>query len=1074
MVKINLLICCLLFCLFNSSIAQVKEISGVVKEKSNGMPMVGVTVMVKGTRQGSQTDAQGRYRIPVAGKLPVTLTFSSLGFKTFERTVTAFQPVNVNLEEDVSSLEQVVVIGYAKVKRKNLTGASSSVGANELAIAPVTTAAQALTGKAAGVNIVTQSGAPGADVNITIRGGTSITQSTEPLYIVDGFQMDNALRNVDINDIESIDVMKDASSTAIYGARGANGVVLITTKSGKSGKTEVSYNGYMGIEKLGKELSLLGPEDYTKYQFEFQSLAGKETNWATYFGGDPSAPDFYTGAYSRIASDFGTREGINWQDVVFGGSAMNKNHNVNINGGTDKTRFMLSYNNTGQDGLIDKFGYNKNGVRLKLNHELFKGVRSDFNLNFQDTRLEGGGSLGGTLKMTILQPVTGGKLYTNEQLIGTDISDDMLAYDSQYDVFNPIITNDAVTKINRNRQFTGNGGVEVDITKDLMFRTAGSYLWRQVRYDFWDDGRTKTAENLGGPYGSRDNSERFTWQITNTLNWGHNFNDHQVNALLGQESYYNEGMNLDNSYYEFPLNNFGLNDVSMAKNKLKANAGSGKNANSISSFFGRGSYSYKGKYIANFTLRADGSSKFSEGNKWGYFPSASAAWRISDEKFMAGKTVINNLKLRVGFGTSGNCEIDNNMYATDYGSGSYAINNGAFPTLVPGNVVGNPKLVWEKTVSTNIGLDIDLFRSRISMGFDVYNNESNDLLIRNKVPESTGYTYQYQNIGSVRNRGLEMVLNTENIRSNNFRWNTNFNIGMNRSKVLAIYGRGDADYLQQNYDSRVDFRLEIGKPLGQMYGYRYDGVYTTDDFIQNANGTYKLKDGVARAKGASVANIKPGDVKYKTSSVDANGNPEWSTNDRTIIGNAQPKFQGGMSNTFAYKGLDLTVFMNFTVGNDIFNMSSQRFIGPYLPNQNTLEVMKDRFTLIDPLTGRETKDLSRLAAMNPQQYDADAMWSLNSNNKIAITDALDYYVEDGSFLRINTVTLGYSLPKLALKKVKIKNARVYCTLNNLHTFTNYSGYDPEVSATSSALTAGVDNSAFPRAKSVVFGLNLTF
>lgn len=1074
MVKINLLICCLLFCLFNSSIAQVKEISGVVKEKSNGMPMVGVTVMVKGTRQGSQTDAQGRYRIPVAGKLPVTLTFSSLGFKTFERTVTAFQPVNVSLEEDVSSLEQVVVIGYAKVKRKNLTGASSSVGANELAIAPVTTAAQALTGKAAGVNIVTQSGAPGADVNITIRGGTSITQSTEPLYIVDGFQMDNALRNVDINDIESIDVMKDASSTAIYGARGANGVVLITTKSGKSGKTEVSYNGYMGIEKLGKELSLLGPEDYTKYQFEFQSLAGKETNWATYFGGDPSAPDFYTGAYSRIASDYGTREGINWQDVVFGGSAMNRNHNVNINGGTDKTRFMLSYNNTGQDGLIKKFGYNKNGVRLKLNHELFKGVRSDFNLNFQDTRLEGGGSLGGALKMTILQPVTGGKLYTNEQLIGTDISDDMLAYDSQYDVFNPIITNDAVTKINRNRQFTGNGGVEVDITKDLMFRTAGSYLWRQVRYDFWDDGRTKSAENLGGPYGSRDNSERFTWQITNTLNWGHNFNDHQVNALLGQESYYNEGMNLDNSYYEFPLNNFGLNDVSMAKNKLKANAGSGKNANSISSFFGRGSYSYKGKYIANFTLRADGSSKFSEGNKWGYFPSASAAWRISDEKFMAGKTVINNLKLRVGFGTSGNCEIDNNMYATDYGSGSYAINNGAFPTLVPGNVVGNPKLVWEKTVSTNIGLDIDLFRSRISMGFDVYNNESNDLLIRNKVPESTGYSYQYQNIGSVRNRGLEMVLNTENIRSNNFRWNTNFNIGMNRSKVLAIYGRGDADYLQQNYDSRVDFRLEIGKPLGQMYGYRYDGVYTTDDFIQNANGTYKLKDGVARAKGASVANIKPGDVKYKTSSVDANGNPEWSTNDRTIIGNAQPKFQGGMSNTFAYKGIDLTVFMNFTVGNDVFNMSSQRFIGPYLPNQNTLDVMNDRFTLIDPLTGRETKDLSRLAAMNPQQYDANAMWSLNSNNKIAITDALDYYVEDGSFLRINTVTLGYSLPKLALKKVKIKNARVYCTLNNLHTFTNYSGYDPEVSATSSALTAGVDNSAFPRAKSVVFGLNLTF
>lgn len=1075
MVKINLLICCLLFCLLNSSIAQVKEVTGVVKEKSNGMPMVGVTVMVKGTKQGSQTDAQGRYKIPVAGKFPVVLTFSSLGFKTIERSVASPQAINVTLEEDISSLEQVVVIGYAKVKRKNLTGASVSVGADELAIAPVTTAAQALTGKAAGVNVVTQSGAPGADINITIRGGTSITQSTEPLYIVDGFQMDNALRNVDINDIETIDVMKDASSTAIYGARGSNGVVLITTKSGKSGKTEVNYNAYMGTEKLGKKLNLLGPEDYAKYQYEFQTLAGRETNWATYFGGDPASPDFYTGAYSRIGSEYGTREGIDWQDIVFGGSAINQNHNININGGTEKTRFMLSYNNTGQDGIMDKYGYNKNGVRLKLNHEIFKGVRSDFSLNFQDTRIDGGGSLGGALKMTILQPVTGGKMYTNEQLIGTDISDDMLAYDSQYDVYNPIITNDAVTNISRNRQFTGNGGLEFDLAKDLTFRTAGSYLWRQKRDDFWDDGRTRTAENNGGPYGSRDNSERFTWQITNTLNWGHNFNDHQVNALIGQETYYNEGMNLDNTYYEFPKNNFGLNDVGMAT-KNKNAYDSGLNSNGLQSFFGRGSYSYKGKYIANFTLRADGSSKFSEGNKWGYFPSASAAWRISDESFMAGKTVINNLKLRVGFGTSGNCEIDNNMYATDYGSGSYAIGNNTFPTLIPGDVVGNPKLVWEKTVSTNLGLDIDLFKSRISMGVDVYNNESNDLLIKNSIPTSTGYRYQFQNIGAVRNRGLEIVLNTVNIRSTNFKWNTNFNVGMNRSKVLSIYGKEENDYFYQNYDSRIDFKLEAGKPLGQMYGYRYDGVYTTDDFVQNANGSYTLKDGIARLKGGNVANIKPGDVKYKTSgnTLDANGNPVWSTDDRTVIGNAQPKFQGGMSNTFAYKGFDLTVFMNFTVGNDIFNMSSQRFIGPYLPNQNTMEVMNNRFTLIDPQTGRETKDLTRLAALNPQQYDADAMWSLHADNKIAITDALDYYVEDGSFLRISTVTMGYTLPKLALRKVKIKNARVYCTLNNLHTFTNYSGYDPEVSATSSPLTMGVDNSAFPRAKSVVFGLNLTF
>jgi len=1053
-----------------SAFAQNKTITGTVKDASD--VVIGASVVVKGTTKGTMTDLDGKYTITV----PATakqLVFSFVGYESQTVTIGNQSKIDVVLKELAQMLDEVVAIGYAKVKRKDLTAASVSVGGDELKSVPVTTAAQALTGKAAGVNVTTQSGAPGASINITVRGGTSITQSTSPLYIVDGFQMENGLQNVDINDIASIDVMKDASATAIYGAQGSNGVIIITTKSGKAGKTEVNYNTYFSFEKLGKKLPIMDVLDYVKYQYEFQTLSGNESKWASMFGGDTSTTDFYTGAYDRIQSEYGSRKGIDWQDLVFGGTGMLQNHNLNINGGNEKTKYMLSYNYTDQEGIMSKHGYSKNSIRAKINHELWKGVRLDFNTNYQSTTLEGGGSLGGMLKMTILQPVTGGTRFTNEQFINSDISDEMLALDSQYDVYNPLIINDAVMQKKFTRQYSANAGLEIDIMKDLTFRTAGSYLWQQVRNDYWDDGRTKTAQNYGGPYGSRDNAEKTTWQITNTLTYGHQFGDHKLNVLLGQETSYAESLSLDNEYHYFDETNFGLNDVNMGSAYAYS---SGKSRYGLVSVFGRASYDYKGRYLVTGTMRADGSSKFSKGNQWGYFPSASAAWRITEEEFMKDQKIFDNLKLRVGYGTAGNCNIDNNMYATDYGAGHYAINNTDVSTLVPGNILGNKNLKWETTTSTNIGLDLSVLHNRVNLSVDLYNNESANLIIKNKIPLSTGYSYQYQNIGSIRNRGIELMLNSSNIRNKDFTWSTDFNISFNRSKVLDIYGEGGNDYFLQNYGSRVDYMIKVGKPLGQFYGYKYNGVYTTDDFNQNANGTYTLKDGVASLKGKNRALVKPGDVKYVclAGEKDANGNPVWSTNDRSVIGNAQPKFQGGLNNTFTYKGFDLTVFMNFVYGNKVFNMSSQRFIGPYLPNQNTLDVMNSRFQLVDPSTGKETKDLARLAELNPQQYGKNAMWSLNADNKIAITDALDYYLEDGSFLRLSTITLGYSLPKKMLQKAHINNARVYCTLNNIYTFTNYSGYDPEVAATSSALTQGIDDSSYPRAKSYVVGLNLTF
>ena len=1059
-----------------SIFAQNKTLTGTVRDAID--VVIGASVTVKGDKSiGTITDMDGNFKlsVPVSAK---ELVVSFIGYE--DQTVLIGNKTHfaVTLKESSVMLEEVVAIGYAKVKRKELTGSSVSVGSKDLAIAPVTTAAQALAGKAAGVNIVQQSGAPGADINITVRGGTSITQGTEPLYIVDGFQMENGLQNVDINDIETIDVMKDASATAIYGARGSNGVILITTKSGKAGKTEVSYNGFVSFDRLGKKLDLMGVEDYVKYQYEFQLLRGNEDNFSNIFGGDINSGDFYTGAYGRIANEYGNRAGIDWQDEVFGNTGITQNHNVNISGGSEKTKYMLSYNYTGEDGIMDKHGYQKNSIRAKINHELWKGVRFDFSSSLQMTKIDGGGSLGGTLKQTILQPVTGGVKWTNEQLLGSDLADlfsEMYGGDN-YDANNPIINNQSITNEKYTRMATVNAGLEIDILKDLTFRTSGSYMWQQVRKDYWDNGNTKTASSNQSPYGYgyRNNSEKFSWQITNTLNYAFNVKEaHRFNVLLGQETWYQESMNLDNEYRKFSDGNFGLNDVSMGTPQTWK---SGKSRVGLVSLFGRLSYNYSDRYLFTGTLRADGSSKFARGQQWGYFPSASAAWRISEEGFMKDFDFFQNLKLRVGYGTSGNNNVDNNMYATDYGSGHYGYNGSDYITLVPGTTLGNPKLKWEKTTTTNVGLDISILNSRVNLSVDWYNNESSNLLIKNQIPTSTGYTHQFQNIGSIRNRGVELVLNTTNIRTKDFTWTMDFNIAFNRSKVLDIYGDGETDNFITEYESRMGFKIEKGKPLGQFFGLIYDGIYTTDDFTQNADGGYTLNAGVPYLKGSNRENVKPGDAKYRPTAgeVDADGNPVWGTNDRTVIGNAAPNFTGGWNNTFTYKGFDLTVFMIFVVGNDVFNMSTQRFIGPYLANQNTLEKMKNRFTLIDPSTGKESSDLARLAALNPHQYDGNALWNISGNNKTAISERSSYYLEDGSYLRLNTITLGYTLPKKLVQRAKISNARVYCTLNNIHTFTDYTGYDPEVSASSSALTPGIDNSSYPRSKSWVVGVNLTF
>jgi TonB-linked SusC/RagA family outer membrane protein len=1054
---------------WHASFAQTGiPISGTVEDKTG--PMEGVNVSVTGTNAGTLTDKNGKFSITVPGK-KATLTISFIGYVTRTVQVGNNTTFNITLEAQDKSMNEVVVIGYGTAKKKDLTGATASVTGAEISKIPVTTAAQAITGKIAGVNVVTQSGAPGADVNIVVRGGTSITQGNSPLYIVDGFQMDDGLKNIDMNDIESIDVMKDASATAIYGARGSNGVILITTRSGKSGKTQVTYNGYQSVEKLSKKLSMMNPEQYADYQYEFQILAGRPDKWTRNFGGDINDPNFYTGAADYIRNTYGGRSGINWQDVMFGGMARMQNHSLSVSGGNDKTKIMLTGSFTGQNGIVDKHGFQRTNIRAKLNHKINDRIRVDFNTNYNNMKLRGGGSLAGQLKLSLLQPPTGGIRFTDDQLKNTDVSEIMQADDSQYDIYNPVITNDAVTQTKYTRQYATNAGIDIDVLKNLTWRTQGSYMWQQERNDYWDDGRTKTSQTYNGPYGSRDNSEKYSWQVTNTLNWKKYFGGHNLNVMVGQEAYFSESIKLENLYSDFPANNFGLNNVAMAKTVYTKK--SDKTQFALASVFGRVMYNYADRYLVTATLRGDGVSRFAPGRQWGMLPSVSAAWRISEENFMKGNSIFDQLKLRLGYGTTGNCNIDDYMYVTGYSGGFYAINNQEVSTLTPGDVLANEKLQWEKTKSFNVGLDIAVLNNRINVTADFYNQQSNNLLLKNQIPTSTGYATQFQNIGAIRNRGFEFAVSSTNISTKDFKWTTGFNISFNRSKVLALYGSGGSNQLLDG-----NFIVQVGQRLGQFYGYEYDGVYTTDDFVQNANGTYSLKDGVIRLKGGNAANVKPGDIKFKstTGEVDAKGNPVFSSNDRTAMGRGEPSFTGGITNNFSYKGFDLSIFMNFVSGNKVFNANARRFYGPYLPNENTFTAMTNRFRLIDPVTGKETTDLARLAALNPNQYSKNQLWSLHADNSKSISDpAIDYFLEDGSFLRLNNITLGYSLPASLLKKAGIYNARLYATLNNIHSFTKYTGYDPEVNNSDKPTRkGGYDDSAYPRAKSFVVGLNLTF
>lgn len=708
-------------------------------------------------------------------------------------------------------------------------------------------------------------------------------------------------------------------------------------------------------------------EDFVKCQYEFAELTGITPTWSAFYddGMATDATGFYTGVYDRIHERYADASSIDWQDEVFGGYAMTQSHNVNISTGTEKTQVMLSYNYNGQDGLLANHSANKSAFRAKINSELYKGIRLDVNAMFNNKSVDGGGSYSG-MKYVLRQPISGGTYFTRDQMLTEQTYVDFRGAESSYTASNPLIQNEASTSNKRSRMFSVNAGLEFDFLKHFTYRIAGSYRWNSSKSTSFSDERS-TGYLMDpvntGMTGSIGNSESYSYQITNTLNYNQTFaKKHKVNLLLGHEVSYSEDESNSISVKQMPYPNHGIDDISLGNVEEKK---SGHGHSGIVSAFLRANYTFDERYLLTATLRADGSSKFAKGHQWGVFPSASVAWRISEESFWKENRindVVNSLKLRVGYGTTGNNGVGSFSYRTNVSLTSYPMNNVMTnPAYVLGTQLGNPELKWETQVATNVGLDVSLFNSRVNLTAEWYNNQANDLLLNCVVPSSTGYSTQYQNVGKMRNRGWEVTLNTVNIRTKNFSWTSDLNLSFNKSKVVALE-QGQTEKTFSAGDSRsgmVTYYATVGEALGEMYGYKYEGIYTAEDFIEGKDGKLTLREGIVKPKSGTP---QPGDIKYAADDVDEEGNPIF-TKKNVKIGNGTPDCIGGFNNTFTYKGFDLSVFLKFAIGQDIYNANKQS-LTTYSIFENIPQEFSNYYRVVDPSTGKQAT-LSRMQEMNP-------------------------------------------------------------------------------------------------------------
>ena len=1039
-----------------NAFAQNVEVKGQVVDAA-GIPLIAVTVYEDGnTASGTMTDIDGNYVIKVSSS-NASLVFSCLGFAEVKETVGDRGIINVTLKEEQLSIDaaEVVSVGYGSVSRRDLTGSVSKVDMGEMMKATVTNFDQALTGKVAGVVVTTSDGAIGSEANITIRGNNSLTQSSAPLYVIDGFPTESSMATaLSAADIESIDILKDASATAIYGARGANGVIVITTKQGNEGKPKINFSASWTGSRIANKIDLMDG-------YEFVSL---QSEMADYWGTSKLYLRDLEGNYTYTPEDYRNVTNYDWQDEIYR-NALTQNYNLSISGGHKESgnRYNVSFSATDQDGIIVKSNFQRYQGKLNFQQKIGKNVTFDLLANYSrsitsgvtPTSAQQSSSASGWLMYSVwgYRPVTPISTQGEDESIFDSILDSTVSSSDDYR-FNP-----AKTVRNEYRKtivdyLNANAGLTWEIIEDLKLKVTGGYTINKRRREEFNGTQTYTGY-VGSPSGKGINgaiywNDKTTWLNENTLTYTKRFaRKHNFQFLAG--------FTMQGETFDYK----GTVSEQMSTESLGINGlhtGNYQNVTpwqydwTMMSGLFRVNYNFKYKYYLTASFRADGSSKFPKGNRWGYFPSVGASWNINREDWLKDKPWLSNAKLRASWGLTGN-----NRTTTPYdyysqiatlpgnvNSYDYVFNGQIVSGYYPSNM-SNEKLRWETTEQWNVGLDLSFYDSRIKLTADWYLKNTRDLLLQATIPASSGYTSAMLNIGSMQNQGVELTLNLVPVQRKNFTWSMDFNIAMNRNKVTALTNDQRSlmstvswDY---NYNSQSPYITQVGKPSGMMYGYIYEGTYKYDDFNGNV-----LKDGVPFMNSVGKEQTRPGDPRYK----DINLDGVIDDNDRTIIGCGQPLHTGGFGNSFNFYGFDVNVFFSWSYGNDVINANRLIFENGSKQNLNLLSSYTGHWS-----EENADSDIPRIGANGMNVYSSRV-------------------IEDGSFLRLQSLTVGYTFPRSVLRKLHFDTMRVYLSADNLFTITKYTGPDPEVSTRNSVLTPGFDWSAYPRSRGITAGVSFTF
>ncbi len=1032
-----------------------QTITGRVTDGGTGSGLPGVSVVVKGTSRGTTTDTDGNYRLTVPDQ-GVTLVFSFIGYATQEITAGSRSSIDVILASDDKTLGEVVVVGYGTQNRKELTGSVASLKTQTIKDQPVPNVVEGLAGRMPGVLIQQNTGSPGNAPSIKVRGLGSISAGNGPLVVVDGQPLNSGsqtnaggLNQLNPNDIDKIDVLKDASATAIYGSRGANGVVMITTKRGKSGQSRINFDYYLGSQEVSKKMSVLNAQQFAEFNKDATNTAYLER----VPGASVNDPNSVRPAASRYRYPQGVEfPGLNfndptsltsydYQDLIFRKAPIS-NYQLSASGGSDKVQYFLSGNYLKQDGVLLKSGINRYTVRSNVDAQLTSKLKVgvSFSPTYQtESRVNSDGhwASNGVINAALALPA-----FVPIYQPGTSVYNSELYYATPYDwsgVTNPLAN---ITEVDNNvtqLRLLGNAYAELALYKTLRYRgTIGADL-NYLRQNYYQTSALPTSNLLPLTPNSAYayTNQNINWVTNHTLNYTLDVgNTHHLEALVGMEAQ-------RNNYEESRINanNF-PNDVVRTINAGTITGGTSFQTQwTLASYFARVIYNYKDRYLFNASIRSDGSSRFGEVNRFGTFPSASVGWRIIEEPFMKSVPVITDLKLRASYGLSGN----NAFLNSDGSQNNYpAIGVLTKDNYVFGNALSNglatssnanDRLGWEKSRQTDVGLDVGLFQNRLFLTVDYYNRITTDLLLSVQVPTLTGFTTAVQNIGKVANKGMEFALSSRNIEGagKGLTWTTDLNLSFNRNNVLALGPNGDA--IINNSGIGSTNITVVGKPLGNFYGYQQLGIFQNQAELD----AYP-----------HFSDSRPGDVKY----ADVNGDGKIDANDRTIIGNNQPDFIYGITNAFSFKGFDLSIVAQGVQGGQILNLS-RRFFENLEGNQNQLTIVEGRWrSEQNPGDGRTPRANSR---------------STGSNGQVS-----SRWVEDASYFRIRNITLGYNFPQVLTQKIKVQTLRLYAGVQNAVTFSKYLGYNPEVSGYEGPLTGGVDYGSYPLARTYTIGLNLGF